>query len=107
MKPVSMATAIGALTACIAAVAIGVLLMTLQTRAERCDSTPRRPGDWRAAAHSAQTGRPTADVRLDIARFADAATRRFARFSSAIGPDIPAAQPLSRVSLSDPELTRP
>jgi hypothetical protein len=91
-------------------VAIGGLLLTLQTRPERGDTRKRvdEAGQARAdapdaAAYSDLARRQPADVALDMPRLYDAATRRaasFARFSSAINRDIPAVQPASRVWLS-------
>src|SRR5688572_21800963 len=89
-------------------VAIGCLLLTLQTRPERRDTAlslqeaPRfdEPG---AAAHSDLARRQPTDGGLDMPRLYEAATRRvasLARFSSAIGRDIPARQPPSRLWLS-------
>jgi hypothetical protein len=83
--------------------AVGSLLMPLRTRPEnRTTATPRfdEPG---AAARSDLARRQPTDGRLDIPGSYEAATRRvasLARFSSAIGRDIPAAQPASRVWLS-------
>src|SRR5215212_1038544 len=84
-------------------VAIGSLLMTLHTRPERRDRTTPRHDEPGAAARSDLARRQPADRRLDMPRLYEAATRRvasLARFSSAIGRDIPAAQPASRVWLS-------
>jgi hypothetical protein len=84
-------------------VAIGSLLMSLQTRSEPRDTTTLRFDEPGAAAHSDLARRRPADGRLDMPRSYEAATRRvasLARFSSAIGRDIPAAQPASRVWLS-------
>ena len=85
-------------------VVIGILLlMVLQSRPERRDrATPRfdEPG---AAARSDLARRQPADGRLDMPRSYEAATRHvasLARFASAIGRDIPAAQPASRLWLS-------
>ncbi len=91
-------------------VAIATLLLTLQTRPERGD-TPERfdeAGEARvdapdAAAHSDLARRQPTDAGLDMPRLYEAATRRaasLARFSSAIGRGLPAAQPASRVWLS-------
>ena len=92
------------------AVAIGGLLMTLQTRPERGDSSERfyEPGEARydepdAAARADRARRQPTDGRLDMPRFYEAATRHvasLARFASAIGRDLPAAQPASRVWMS-------
>ena len=92
------------------AVAIGGLLMTLHTRPERRDTSERfdEPGEARvdapdAAAHSDLARRQPTDSRIDMPGLYEAATRRvasLARFASAIGRDIPAAQPASRVWLS-------
>ena len=84
-------------------VAIGSLLLTLQSRPERPDATAPRFDEPGAAAYSDLARRQPADGRLDMARSYEAATRHvasLARFSSAIGRDIPAAQPASRVWLS-------
>ena len=89
--------------------AIGVLLLTLQTRPER--DTPERfeePGEARndepaAAARSDLARRQPTDGRTDMPRFYEAATRQvasLARFASAIGRGLPAAQPASRLWLS-------
>src|SRR5687767_9482500 len=83
--------------------AIGSLLLTLQTRPERRDTTTPRFDAPDAAAHSDLARRQPADGRLDMPRSYEVATRHvasLARFSSAIGRDIPAAQPASRVWLS-------
>jgi hypothetical protein len=93
--------------------AIGSLLLTLHTRPERGDTSERfeETGEIEprfdapdAAAHADLARRQPTDGRLDMARSYQAATRHvasLARFSSAIGRDIPAAQPASRVWLSD------
>jgi hypothetical protein len=84
-------------------VAIGSLLMTLHTRPERRDPTTPRQDEPGAAARSDLARRRPADGRLDMSRLYEAATRRvasLARFSSAIGRDIPAAQAVSRVWLT-------
>src|SRR5918992_3621967 len=84
-------------------VAIGGLLITLQTPPERRDTTTPRFDDPGAAAQSDLARRQPTDGRLDMPRFYEAATRRvarLARFSSAIGRDLPAAQAPSRVWLS-------
>lgn len=88
-------------------VAIGSLLLTLQTRRERGDTSERfdEPGEARldapdAAAQSDLARRQPTDGGLDMPRLYEAAARRVAsltRFASAIGRDIPAAQPASRV----------
>src|SRR5688572_8117100 len=89
-------------------VAIGSLLVTLSTGPERRDTsfplqaTPRfdEPG---AAARSDLARRQPIDGRLDMPGSYEAATRQvasLARFSSAIGRDIPFAQPASRLWLS-------
>jgi hypothetical protein len=91
-------------------VAIGTLLLTLKTRPDRGD-TPERfdeAGEARldspdAAARSDLARRQPADGGLDMPQLYEAATRRatsLARFSSAIGRDLPAAQPASRVWLA-------
>jgi hypothetical protein len=92
------------------AVAIGSLLMTLHTRPERRDTSERfdDTGEARvdapdAAAHSDLARRQPTDRRIDMPGLYEAATRRvasLARFASAIGRDIPAAQPASRLWLS-------
>ena len=97
MKRLVIATAIGSL------MAIGTLLITLHPRPERHDTTAPRFDEPGAAARSDLARRQPTDGRLDIPRFYEAATRRvasLARFSSAIGRDIPAAQPASRLWLS-------
>src|SRR5918996_65580 len=84
-------------------VALGSLLLALQTRPERRDATTPRFDEPGAAARSDLARRQPIDGRLDMPRSYEAATRRvasLARFSSAIGRDIPAAQPASRVWLS-------
>ena len=83
-------------------VAIGSLLNALQTRPQRPDPIPRfdQPD---AAARSDLARRQPIDSRLDMSRSYDAAAKHvasLARFSSAIGRNIPAAQPPSRVWLS-------
>src|SRR3954467_5640053 len=81
-------------------VAIGSLLMTLHTPPERRARTMPRQDEPGAAARSDLARRQPADRRFDMPRLYEAATRRvgsLARFSSAIGRDIPAAQPASRV----------
>src|SRR5262245_60242849 len=86
-----------------ATVAIGSLLMTLHTRPERRDRTTPRFDEPGAAARSDQARRQPGDGRLDMPRFYEAATRHVASlapFSRAIGRDLPAAQPASRVWLS-------
>src|SRR5687768_11616968 len=82
---------------------IGSLLMTLETRPERRDTATPRFDDPGAAASSDLSRRQPTDGRLDMPRFYDAAARRaaaLARFSSAIGRGIPAAQGASRLWLS-------
>ena len=93
-------------------VAIGSLLITLQTRPERRDTVTERfyerGEDERfdepdAAAQSDLARRQPTDGGLDMPRLYEAATRRVAsltRFASAIGRDLPAAQPASRVWMS-------
>jgi hypothetical protein len=84
-------------------VAIGSLLMALQSRPERRDTTTPRFDEPDAAARSDLARRQPTDGRLEMPRSYDAATRQvaaLARFSSAIGRDIPAAQPASRVWLA-------
>src|SRR3954464_512332 len=81
-------------------VAIGSLLMTLHTRPERRDRTTPRQDEPGAAARSDLARRRPADGRVDMPRSGEAAPRRVASlalFSSAIGRDIPSAQPESRV----------
>jgi hypothetical protein len=81
-------------------VAIGSLVMSLQTRPERRDSTSPLFDEPGAAARSDLARRQPSDARLDMPRSYEAATRHvasLARFSSAAGRDIPAAQPASRV----------
>jgi hypothetical protein len=90
-----------------ATAAIGSLLMTGPTRTERRDrSTPRH--DEPGAAARADLARRQPAGRFDMPRLYEAATRRvaaLARFSSAIGRDIPAVQPASRVWLSGARVT--
>src|SRR3954471_804686 len=84
-------------------VAIGSLLLTLHTGPQRRDTTTPRVDSPDAAARSDLARRQPADRRLDMPRAYDAATRRvasLARFSSAIGRDLPGAQPASRLWLS-------
>ena len=84
-------------------VAVGSLLLTLQTPPEGRDTTTPRFDEPGAAARSDLARRQPTDGRRDMPRFYQAATRRaaaLARFSSAIGRDIPAAQRASRVWLS-------
>jgi hypothetical protein len=80
--------------------AIASLLLTLQTRPERLDTTMPRFDAPDAAAHSDLARRQPTDGRLDMPRSYEAAARHVAsltRFSSAIGRGIPDAQPASRV----------
>ena len=87
--------------------AIGTLLMPLHTRPER-DTTMPRFDEPDAAARSDLARRQPTDGRLDMPRSYDTATRHvasLARFSSAIGRDIPAAQPASRVWPSGSRVT--
>jgi len=82
--------------------AIGGLLMTLPPPPERHTRTPRFD-DPDAAARSDLARRQPTGGQLDMPRLYEAATRRvasLARFSSAVGRDIPAAQPASRLWLS-------
>src|SRR3954466_11793798 len=84
-------------------VAIGSLLITLRTRPERRDTTMPRFDEPGAAARSDLARRRPTDGGLDMPRSYEAATRHvasLARFSSAIGRDLPAAQPVSRLWLS-------
>src|SRR5688572_27359595 len=84
-------------------VAIGSLLMTLQTRPQRRDTATPRFDEPGAAARDDLARRQPIDGRLDIPRSYEAATRHvasLARFSSAIARGIPAAQPASRLWLS-------
>src|SRR5688572_27102853 len=94
-------------------VAIGSLLLTLQTRPERRDTATERfeePGETEprfdepdAAARADLARRQPTDGRLDMPRLYEAATRRvasLARFASAINRDLPSAQPASRLWLS-------
>src|SRR4051812_32798528 len=88
-------------------VAIGSLLIALQTRPERRDATTPRVDEPDAAARDDLARRQPTDGRLDMPRSYEAATRHvasLARFSSAIGRDIPAAQPAARVWLSGSRL---
>jgi len=83
-------------------VAIGSLLVTLAPP-ERRDTTAPRFDEPGAAARSDLARRQPTDGRLDLPRSYEAATRHvasLARFSSASGRDIPAAQPASRLWLS-------
>src|SRR5829696_1737451 len=98
MKRLAIATAIGSLMA-----AIGSVMLTLQTPEERRDTTTPRFDEPGAAARSDLARRQPTDDRLDMPRSYEAARRHvasLARFSSAIGRDLPAAQPASRVWLS-------
>ena len=97
-------------------VAIGSLLLMLHTRRERGDALlPFQAVERFAEADEARTDAPDAaarsdlarrqpiDGRLDMPRSYEAATRHLAslaRFSSAVGRDLPSAQPASRVWLS-------
>jgi hypothetical protein len=84
-------------------VAIGILLMTLRTLPERRDTTRPRFDEPCAAAQGDLARRQPTGGQIDIALSYEAATRHIAslaRFSSAIGRDIPAAQPASRLWLS-------
>ena len=83
--------------------AIAGLLTTLQPQPHRGDIVAPRFDDPGAAAHSDLARRQPADGRLDMPGLYEAAARKVAsldRFSSAIGRDIPAAQPASRLWLS-------
>ena len=87
--------------------AIASLLVTLQPRPERHDTTTPRFDDPDAAARSDLARRQPTDRRLDMPGLYEAATRRVAslrRFSSAIGRNIPAAQPASRLWRSGSQL---
>src|SRR5215204_3908370 len=98
MKRLAIATAIGSLMA-----AIGSVMLTLQTPEERRDTTTPRFDEPGAAARSDLARRQPTNDRLDMPRSYEAARRHvasLARFSSAIGRDLPAAQPASRVWLS-------
>src|SRR3954469_17527348 len=84
-------------------VAIGSLLISLQPRQERRDTTRLRVDEPGAAARSDLARRRPTDGGLDMPRLYEAATRRaasLARFSSAINRNLPAAQPASRLWLS-------
>ena len=84
-------------------VAIGSLLMTLHTRPEHRDATAPRFDAPEAAAQADLARRQPTRGGLDMPRLYEAATQRvasLARFASAIGRDIPAAQPASRVWLA-------
>src|SRR5689334_25422647 len=91
-------------------VAIAGLLITLQTPPERGETFERfdeageaRSDEPDAAARSDLARRQPAAGGFDMPRLYEAATRRaasLARFASAIGRDIPAAQPASRVWMS-------
>src|SRR5204863_3596361 len=89
-------------------VVIGSLLLTLPIRPEHetgeTEETEDARFDQPDAALLSDVGRrrPT-DGRTDVARFYEGAALQMsslARFSSAIGRDIPASQPASRVWLS-------
>jgi photosystem II stability/assembly factor-like uncharacterized protein len=83
--------------------AISGLLLTLQTRPEQRDRTTPRFDEPDAAAQSDLARRRPSDGRVDMSQSYAAATRHvtsLARFSSAVGRDIPNAQPASRVWLS-------
>src|SRR3954447_20749440 len=89
-------------------VAIGSLLLTLHTGPQRRDTTTPRVDSPDAAARSDLARRQPAGARLDMPRAYEAATRHVAsltRFSSAIGRDLPAAQPASRLWLSGSRVT--
>ncbi|HWI17706.1 MAG TPA: hypothetical protein VNT81_08165, partial [Vicinamibacterales bacterium] len=87
--------------------AIGSLMLTLQMRPGRGDTPSRfgEPGEARAdapdaAAQSDLARRQPTNGRLDMPRAYEAATRHvagFSRFSSAVGRNIPFAQPASRL----------
>src|SRR5688572_10107580 len=87
--------------------AIGSLLVTIQPRPELHESTTPRFDDPDAAARSDLARRQPTDRGLDMPRLYEAATRRVKsldRFSSALGRDIPAAQPSSRLWRSGSQL---
>src|SRR3954464_6360503 len=89
-------------------VPVGSLLITLRTRQERRDTTMPRFDEPGAAARSDLARRRPTDGGLDMQRSYEAATRHvasLARFSSAIGRDLPAAQPASRLWLSGSRVT--
>ena len=80
--------------------AIAGLVMTLQPPPERRDTATPRFDDPGAAARSDLARRQPADGRLDMPRLYQAATQQagsLARFSSAIGRNIPAGQPAARL----------
>jgi photosystem II stability/assembly factor-like uncharacterized protein len=83
------------------AVAIGsLLLMLLQPRPERRDSATPRFDEPDAAARSDLARRQPVDARIEIPQLYAAASSHvasLARYSSRIGRDLPAAQPVSRV----------
>jgi hypothetical protein len=84
-------------------VATGSLLLTLHTRPERRDTMAERFDQPAAAQRADLLRRQPTDGREDAPHFYEAATRRvasLARFSSAIGRNIPFAQPASRLWLS-------
>jgi hypothetical protein len=91
-------------------VAIGMLLLTLPARPELGDTRERfdeageaRTDEPDAAARSDLARRQPTDGRTDTPRLYEAATRHvasLARFSSAIGRDLPSAQPATRVWLA-------
>jgi hypothetical protein len=89
-------------------VAIGSLLLTLHTRPERRDTMAERFDQPGAAQRADLLRRRPTDGREDTPHFYEAATRRvasLARFSSAIGRNIPFAQPASRLWLSGSRVT--
>src|SRR3954447_5385109 len=84
-------------------VAIGTLLLTLHTRPQRRDTTTPRFDAPDAAARSDLARRRPTKGGVDMPRSYEAATRHvasLARFASAIGRDLPGAQPASRLWLS-------
>ncbi|HYE86096.1 MAG TPA: hypothetical protein VEA16_07060, partial [Vicinamibacterales bacterium] len=84
-------------------VVISGLLMTLQMPKDRPDSPTLRFDEPGAAARSDLARRQPTDGGLDMPRSYESAARQLAslaRFSSAVGRDIPAAQPPSRLWLS-------
>ncbi len=84
-------------------VAIGSLLTTLHTRPDRGETTTPRFDEPGAAARSDLARRQPTHGGVDMPGSYEAAMRHvasLARFSSAIGRDLPAAQPASRLWLS-------
>jgi photosystem II stability/assembly factor-like uncharacterized protein len=90
------------------ALAIAGLVMTLQPPPEHLDTAMPRFDDPGAAAHDDLARRQPVDGRIDMPRLYEAATRQVAsleRFSSAIGRNIPFAQPATRLWRSGSSVT--